>query len=454
MTYREFLKSKLVRPMAAELTKCPDLHPALFDFQRNVVEASLLRGRFAEFLDTGLGKTICQLEWARHVPGNVLVLAPLAVAEQTRREGETKLGLDVCHSRDGRARGKITIANYERLHLFDLSQFNAVVLDESSILKSFDGKTKQLLCESFRQYPFRLCCTATPSPNDYTELGNHSDFLGVMDMKDMLARWFTHDSANTAKWRIKGHALQSFWQWVASWAACVEKPSDAGGDDSRFELPPLKVQLNTVEADCTEGVEEGYLFRVASMSATSMHKEKRYSLDHRVERAVQLCADPGFHLVWCETNEESQRLADAFGDRCVEVKGADSIDEKEYRLDAFSRGQVPIMVSKPSICGFGLNWQHCAHQVFVSLSYSYESFYQAVRRSWRFGQKSPVRADVVLSESEMPLWQAVSEKMNAHRQMKDAMKYARLDLGTHHRLKLDYKPTHNGRLPSWLQTAA
>lgn len=453
MKYSDFLKSKLDSKLPQGLSSIPQLHNQLFDFQRNVVECALKRGRFALFLDTGLGKTICQLEWSKHVPGKVLVLAPVAVAEQTKREGE-KVGLDVYHSRDGKAPGKVTVANYERMHLFNLSQFNAVVLDESSILKSFMGKTKQALCDAFERTPYRLCCTATPAPNDYMELGNHSAFLGVMAGSEMLTRWFINDTMHFGHYRLKGHAIQSFWQWVASWAACVEKPSDAGGDDSRFNLPPLDVRLNEVETDYSQQAGEGDLFRLPEMSATSIHREKRFSLAKRVEAALELCRGTTTRLVWCETNAESEQISAGLGDDCVEVRGSESLDSKEAKLTAFTLGKVRCMVTKPSIAGFGLNWQHCNHQIFASLSYSYEMFYQAIRRSWRFGQKNPVRVDVILSGSELPLWHTISRKMEAHTQMKSAMKYAKLDLAEVRRVKMDYKPQCNGHLPKWITSIA
>lgn len=453
MKYSEFLKRKLEHVGLTGLADVPAIHKQLFDFQHNVTDLALRRGRFALFLDTGLGKTICQLEWAKHVPGKVLILAPLAVAEQTRREGE-KIDLQVHHSRDGKLKGKVTVTNYERMHLFDLSQFNGVVLDESSILKSFMGKTKQALCEAFERTPFRLCCTATPAPNDYMELGNHSAFLGIMEGSEMLTRWFINDTMHFGRYRLKGHAVRSFWEWVASWAACVEKPSDAGGDDSRFELPPLETRINQVETDYSIQPGEGDLFRIPEMSATSMHREKRHSLDRRVALALELAQGKAHNIVWCETNAEAERIADGLGDECVEVHGSESIDAKEEKLTAFSLGQVRCIVSKPSLAGFGLNWQHCAHQIFASLSYSYEMFYQAIRRSWRFGQKKPVRVDVILSGSELPLWQTISRKMGAHQQMKNAMKYAKLEFGSVHRVKLAYNPNLKTTLPLWLKSLA
>jgi len=452
--YVKLLVKKAAKPLTTGLKRCPELSPVLFDFQRNVTELALLRGRFAQFLDTGLGKTLCQLEWCRHVHGDALILAPLAVADQTRRDAETKLGIEIHHSRDGKKkRGvKITIANYERLHLFDLSEFNAIALDESSILKSFMGKTKQALVDGFSRTEFRSCYTATPAPNDYMELGNHAEFLGIMSGSEMLSRWFINDTMHFGHYRLKGHAVRPFWEWVASWAACVEKPSDAGGDDAMFKLPPLETELHQVESDCSQGIQDGYLIRVPEMSATSMHREKRYSLENRVAKTLDLInATPDeHHVVWCQTNEESTLISKAIGDKCVEVTGSQPTDVKEHKLNVFGLGQVRDMVTKQSICGFGLNWQHCHHQIFPSLSYSYEEFYQAVRRSWRFGQKHAVKVDVVLADSEMPLWKTISSKRDSHDRMKEAMKYAKLEFARQSNVRLDYNPQHNGRLPKWL----
>lgn len=450
MTYREFLDRKMVTAKPSGLAEVPALDAHLFDFQAVATEFALRAGRAAMFLDTGLGKTICQLEWARHVPGRVLILAPLAVAKQTQREARERLGLDVEHSRDGTSKAKIVVANYERLHLFDASEFAGVVLDESSILKSFMGKTRHTLCDTFAHHPWRLCCTATPSPNDYAELGNHCEFLGHKSYADMLCLWFTHDSANTSEWRLKGHAAKDFWRWVASWAACIEKPSDVGGNDAPFVLPHLDIRTHTVETDFTKDASEGELFRLGGVSATGMHKEKRLSLNERVEKTVALATHTEPAIIWCETNEESTAFAQAFGNDCVEVKGSDSVDAKEDRLDAFSQGNVRVMVTKPSIAGFGLNWQHCAHALFPSVSYSYESFYQAVRRSWRFGQKRPVRVDVVMAETELQIWRSVRQKMEAHRQMKSQMKQAVLTHGVKRNEKFTYNPNHEGTLPVWL----
>lgn len=423
MTYQEFLARKAVAARPSGLTEFGELSPVLFPFQRTVVERAIRAGRYAMFLDTGLGKTLCQLEWARRMPGEVLILAPPAVAPQSVREGKDKLGMEVHHSKDGSVRGKVTITNYERMHYFDLTRFSAVVLDESSILKSFTGKTRNLLVESFRNTPYRLACTATPSPNDHTELGNHAEFLGVMTTGQMQARWFVNDTGDTGTWRLKGHAQADFWRWVATWAACVSKPSDAGGDDTPFILPPVTTAMHVVETQARPDIDSGSLFGFTELSATNIYADKRATLRERVEKSAELASTNEPTIIWCESNDESKALRDAIPNS-VEVRGSDDPDEKESKLDAFSRGDVLKIITKPSIAGFGLNWQHCAHVIFASLSFSYESFYQAIRRSWRFGQKRPVHVDVVIAESEQGVWRTVREKMEAHDEMKAAMRTA------------------------------
>lgn len=449
--YQRLLERKgtMIRP--AGLEKIPKLHNTLFDYQKNVVEFALRQGRAALFLDTGLGKTVCQLEWARHVPGDVLILAPPAVAPQTVRESHEMLGLNIHHSRDGSTlpNCKVTITNYERLHYFDVSRFAGVVLDESSILKSFMGSTKTKLCEAFANTPYRLCCSATPAPNDYMELGNHSAFLSIMPANEMLSRWFINDTMNFGNYRLKGHAVRPFWEWVASWAACAEKPSDAGGDDSRHALPPLTTKLHVVEAPMVSNIDQGLLFQGAEISATTMHADKRATMKNRCELTASLVNHGKPAIVWCESNDESATLAKLIPD-CVEVKGSDDPDDKEAKLDLFSKRRARVIVTKPSIAGFGLNWQHAAHVVFASLSYSYESFYQAIRRSWRFGQNNPVHVDVVIASSEQNIWRTVMQKSNDHDGMKEAMRYAKFSSAQSKAIKLPYLSTNKTTLPKWL----
>lgn len=448
--YRQFLETKQVTaPRRGHAPSVP-LHSVLFDYQKTAVQFAIECGSAALFLDTGLGKTLCQLEWAKHVPGDVLILTPIAVAAQTVREAQ-KLNLDCHQSRDGRKAGRVTVTNYDRLEKFNLNDYTGVVLDESSILKSFMGKTKNMLCDRFASYQYKLACTATPAPNDYMELGNHSDFLGVMPSNEMLSRWFINDTMNFGSYRLKGHAVESFWEWIGSWAACASRPSDLGGDDSRHILPPLKTNSHFCAVDLTIGRDEGELFRSGALSATEMHRDKRTTIDARVEKVIDLCKGDDYHLVWCETNDESAALAKAFGDRCVEVVGSQSPDEKEERLERFALGQVPILVTKPSIAGFGLNLQHCNHVVFASISYSYESFYQAIRRSWRFGQVRPVTVDCVMAETERSIWATVQDKLDAHEQMKSAMRNASLS-NRHTGIKEHYNPTTKSKGPIWLKS--
>lgn len=448
-TYAELLKKK--QELEKERTPIEaNIHPALFPFQRDCVEMLLRIGRGAAFLDTGLGKTILQCEWARHIPGEVLIVAPLAVAHQTIKEAKKYLGMDIDYSKDGTVKGQWTITNYERVENFDCERFAGIVLDESSILKGVGSKTKQMLCNRFAQTPYRLACTATPAPNDYTELGNHAEFLGIMNTQEMLTRWFVHDSANTADWRLKGHAVKPFWQWVSSWAACVSKPSDLGYPNEGYDLPPLNIKTHSVTVDTKTAFDDGLLFEMPEINATSLHKKKRESVHDRVGIVAEMVNESDQPwIVWCESNQESELLAKAIPD-AVEVKGSDSPDKKERDLIAFTEGQARVLISKSSICGFGMNWQHCRNMVFASISYSYEKFYQAVRRSWRFGQDQQVNVHVVIADAEIPVWRKVESKATDHEGMKEHMKYAVFSKGEESKLKIDYNPTHKATLPKWL----
>ena len=358
--------------------------------QCNAIEFALERGKSAMFLDTGLGKSLTELEWARQVYDEtgkpVLILTPLAVAGQMVREAQ-KFNIDARQIKEqSEVGGGIVVANYERLKNLDPGCFGGVALDESSILKSFGGKTVTALTEAFRNTKYKLAATATPAPNDHMEIGQHSAFLDVMPSPEMLARWFIADQKNMGKYRLKGHAEESFWQWVASWSRCATLPSDLGGDDTGYVLPDIDRREHVVSADITEDVEEGLLFRIPEMSATSFHKEKRRTLEQRCEKAAELATHNEPVTVWCETNEESAKLAKMIPG-AIEVHGSQSPEEKERRLLGFAGGEYRAIVTKPKLAGFGVNWQHCAHAVFASISFSYEQHYQAVRRSHRFGQK-------------------------------------------------------------------
>jgi len=450
MNYTDFLASKSDSHSTTPISEC-NISNNPFPFQRDCISHTLKCGRGALFADTGLGKSLMSIEWAMNIQGKVLFVAPLAVAQQTIAEAKRFNGITIKYSKEGMVDSKYTITNYERLHHFDCSQFDGVVLDESSIIKGKSSKIKAELCESFANTPYKLACTATPAPNDYTEIGNHAEFLGIMSTQEMLTRWFVHDSANTADWRLKKHAVRSFWEWVSSWAACVSKPSDLGYDDGEYELPPLKIHTHTVDTETKTAYDQGFLFEIEETNATSLHKQKRETLDKRCDLVADMVNSRKDEpiIVWCESNDESARLANLIDD-CVEVKGADSLDKKERHLLAFTNGDARVIVSKPSICGFGMNWQHCRRQVFASISYSYEKFYQAIRRSWRFGQKQPVDIDVVLSSGELPVWRTIERKANDHNQMKEHMKYAVFSKGEESKVKIDYNPIYKATLPNWL----
>ncbi len=394
--YAEFLHEKAIVDAPTGIEPTGEFSGMLFPFQSDIIRWALLRGRAAIFADCGLGKTAMQLEWARHVPGDVLILTPLAVAEQTVREGE-KFGIPARIARDqSQVQPGITIANYEMLHHFDPTAFAGVVLDESSILKSYDGSTRTQIIEAFCNTPFRLACTATPSPNDYTELGNHSEFLGVMNRTEMLATFFVHDGGETQKWRLKGHAREDFWKWLCSWSVALRRPSDLGHDDAGFDLPPLEVIQETVHTEAAEGS----LFVMPAETLAERISARRESVDARVIKCASLVnAQPGLWLVWCNLNSESEALSKAIAG-AVEVRGSDTLDHRRDALLGFTEGRVRVMVTKPSIAGFGMNWQHCHQVAFVGLSDSWEQYYQAVRRCWRFGQKHPVKVHLVTADRE------------------------------------------------------
>jgi hypothetical protein len=447
--YRKFIEGKAgIGKDRREDVECVP-HAKAKPHQAKCLAHLLTVGTGAAFLDTGLGKTFLQLDWARHIPGEVLIIAPLAVSQQTAKEAESLLGMPVHVSRDGSVKERVTIINYERAHLIEPSRFAGVVLDESSILKGQSSKTRQWLTDAFRHTPWKLACTATPSPNDHTELGQHSEFLGIMPMQEMLMRWFIHDSANTAEWRLKGHAEADFWRWVSSWAACVSMPSDLGFDDDGYVLPELKMHTHTVKTPLQKGVDDE-LFAVPDMSATELHRTKRLTLKERCALAAELAnGSSEACLVWCESNEESELLKRLIPD-AVEVKGSDDIDVKEDRMNAFSEGRARVLISKASICGFGMNWQHAGQMVFASISYSYESFYQAIRREWRFGQTRPVNVHVVISDAELPVWRTVERKAAQHDQMKKAMVKAIMG-GQGTTTQNAYAPRAQAKLPAWLE---
>ena len=441
MNYESFIAAKAITDPATGLNVIPPLNPMLFPFQLDMVRWALARGRAAIFADCGMGKTLMQLEWAQHIPGEVLILAPLAVSAQTVREGE-KFGVKVGYARsDEQIKERITITNYEMLPHFNVDRFTGVVLDESSILKSYDGKTRTAIVNGFSQTPFRLACTATPAPNDYMELGNHSQFLGVMSYTEMLSMFFVHDGGETQKWRLKGHAESEYWKWLCSWAVMIRKPSDLGYEDGDFKLPEMIMHDVTVKIDEPSN---GWLFALQAETLQERIVARRDSIAERVAHCAAIAnATTKPFLVWCNLNSESDALVRAIPG-AVEVKGSDSAESKEKNLLAFSRGELRVMVTKPSIAGHGLNWQHCADMAFVGLSDSYEQFYQAVRRCWRFGQKQSVNVHVICAETEGAVVQNIKRKerealamaANMVEHMQDLNKAALL--GATKRIKIDY----------------
>lgn len=425
--YAEFLarKAQVDTRDGFRPTFLPDF---LFDFQGHLVEWAVEQGRGAAFADCGLGKTPMQLVWAEnvvcHTNRPVLVLTPLAVGPQTVREGE-KFGIEAHRSLDGRAHPGITVTNYERLHYFDPDDFAGVVCDESSILKSFDGVTRKRITRFMRKIRYRLLCTATAAPNDYTELGTSSEALGHLGHMDMLNRFFRNDRNNSsrnrshgkaAEWRFKGHAEDPFWRWVCSWARAVRRPSDLGFDDGRFVLPELIQREHVVEA---EAPPDGMLFTVQAVGLQEQREERRRTIPERCARVATLVDHAEPALVWCHLNAEADHL-ERMIPGAVQVSGSDPDEAKEEKLLGFQRGDFRVLVTKPSIGAWGLNFQHCAHVTFFP-SHSFEQFYQGVRRCWRFGQERPVTVDVVTTEGERGVLDNLQAKARRAERMFDRL---------------------------------
>lgn len=416
--YADFLAGKLPAPHESGI-EAGELYPSLFDFQQAIVRWAVRRGRAAIFADTGLGKTRMQIEWAREVTaeqlglGGILVVAPLAVAEQTIAEAR-ELGVDLDFA-DHQPRGadvyRYWITNYEKLHKFDPATFRAIVLDESSILKAITGKTRERLVQDWSRIPFRLCCTATPAPNDLEELANHAEFLGVATRRDMLASYFVHDDEG---WRLKGHAREAFFQWMATWAVYVRRPSDLGFSDEGFQLPELRITDHPVSVEMAP---EGELFPALMPGIQGRRVARRQSLSGRVEKAVEIVRGrPGQWLVWCGLNAEQEAIAGVLGQECVSIEGATSEADRLTRERRWRAGEVRVLASKPSIFGWGMNWQHCHQMLFLGLSDSFEEYYQCIRREWRFGQREPVDVEIVISEAEGKVAENVWRKEREHEQ--------------------------------------
>ena len=402
------------------------LNEHLFDFQHAIVSWAVRKGRAAVFADTGLGKTLMQLSWAqdvqRHTGGRVLILAPLAVSEQTINEG-SHFGIEITRCPtdewdEENSKPGIYITNYERMdHAFDLS-WSGIVLDESSILKAHDGKTRTRIIEHSQSIQYRLSCTATPSPNDFEELGNQCEFLGVMSRTEMLATYFVNDTGNTGTWRLKGWGASKFWEWMGTWAVVVRSPADIGFDGSRYELPPIEYHEHTVDAVTLDGE----LFCKPAMTLLERRKAQRESIEDRCKALADLVnARPDEPwLIWCHLNDEAKLLTELI-DGAVNVQGSDKPEQKTAGMMGFSDGSVRVLVSKPKICGFGVNWQHCARMAFVGLDDSFEKFYQAVRRCYRFGQKRIVQVHVFIAENEGQVLKNLMRKEAQHHEISKMM---------------------------------
>ena len=438
----------------------------LFPFQRAMVEWSCRKGRAAVFADCGLGKTFIQLTWAENVArktdGRVLILTPLAVAFQTVKEGE-KIGAEVIHRRDGLHSGdRIVVTNYERLHHFSPDDFDGIVCDESSILKNFDGETRKSVTDFMRKRPYRLLCTATAAPNDYVELGTSSEALGDLGSHDMLSRFFKQindhsaiarrfagassgkvDVGGLGKYMMRPHAERDFWRWVCSWARAMRKPSDLGFDDGAFVLPPLNVRQHVVKANRPR---DGFLFDIPAVGLAEQRSDLRNTIGERCEMSAELVnAHDRSAVVWCNLNEEGNRLAKAING-AVEVSGNDSEEHKEETFAGFIRGDVRVLVTKPVIGGFGLNLQHCAHQTYFP-SHSYEQYYQSVRRCWRFGQRNAVTVDLITTDGQENVLANLQRKTDQATAMFDqlvAMMWKEM------KITKSNEYTKKESLPSWL----
>lgn len=458
--YANFLARKAITDPATGLKQVPPLSGALFQFQRDLVSWALRRGRAAIFAGTGLGKSLMELAWgnavAAQAPGAmVLLLAPLAVSAQLLREA-AKFDLPARLVRSQAECGPgVNITNYQKLEHFDLSLFLGVVLDEASILKSSDGHYKSMLIAECAQVPFRLTATATPAPNDFMELGNQAEFLGVMSHTDMLATFFAHDGGETQKWRLKGHAENEFWKWMASWSVMLRKPSDLGYDDAGYDLPPLQRHLHVVASELPPS---GMLFALPAETLQERISARRDTVAERVAKAIATTPTDRPFVWWCNLNAESEALTRAIPG-AVETKGSDSDEVKERKLTDFSEGRTRVLVTKPAVAGFGMNWQHCADTGFVGLNDSFEQVYQAVRRFWRFGQSQPVNAHFISAEVEGAVMANLARKEADADRMAAGMILHMADLSSLAvrgaiRDTPDYNPTQPVVVPAWLEAAA
>jgi hypothetical protein len=454
MSYENFIenKSQLGGEFGFEPVFMPDF---LFDFQESIIDWGLRSGRSAIFADCGMGKTPMQLVWAQNVVqktnGNVLILTPLAVASQTCREAE-KFGIQAKRSSDGKAHRGITVTNYQQLHKFNPNDFDGVVCDESSILKSFNGAFRGEITSFMRKMKYRLLATATAAPNDYIELGTSSEALGHLGHMDMLNRFFKNDLNNSAtgrhageviKWRLKGHAEQAFWRWVCSWSRAIRKPSDLGFDDTRFILPELIEREHLVDA---KTIADGFLFEMPAQGLKEQREERRRTIEERCAKVAELVNGTGQPaLVWCHMNDEGDMLQSMIPDS-IQVAGRDSDDAKEDRMLAFSENKARVLITKPKIGAWGLNFQNCNHVTFFP-SHSFEQYYQGIRRCWRFGQQRPVTVDLVTTEGERGVLTNLKRKSDqADKMFETLVKEMNSAIGIKRASQFNTKQ----ELPSWL----
>lgn len=450
MEYEEFLKQKdyVLESSGFDVDKS-ELNPMLYEFQKDIVRWALAKGRACIFADCGLGKSAMQLEWAYHVHkhtgGKILILAPLAVTDQTKREAE-KFHYDVkiCTCQEECVDG-INITNYEKLDKFVANEFVGVVSDESSILKSFTGKVRNSIIENFQNTPYKLSCTATPAPNDYMELGNQAEFCGVMTRAEMLAMFFVHDGGRTSKWRLKGHAQDVFWQWVASWAVFIDNPVNLGYEVSGYNLPALHV--NEIIVDGDEPI-------LDSLTLTERRNARKETLQLRCEKATEFVNNSDEQwLVWCDLNAEGELLEKLIDDS-KNVQGSDKPSYKSSTMLEFSDRKLKCLISKPKIAGLGLNWQNCHNMIFTGLSDSFEQYYQAVRRCWRFGQEKEVNVYIIISAKEGCVKENIERKQKDFITMRDAMieltkDITKKELKSTCRISTPYEPHVEMKLPNW-----
>lgn len=460
--YAKFLAGKSAGIEPRGIKKMPKLASHLFDFQRQCVDHHLRVGSAGCFLDTGLGKTEVQLEFCQKAieatNTKALIWTPLAVAGQTKRRAE-KWGYEARIIRQpGDARPGINICNYDRREIIDTSEFGVVSCDEASILKSFTGKTTRALIEAHSGARFKLVATATPAPNDHMELGNYAEFCEIMAANEMLSRFFINDTSTASQeWRLKGHAVTAFWDWMSSWARMAERPSDITGkakDDAAYDLTPFETIRHRAK-DSAISRDLADMFGAPALSATNLHDVKRQTIGARADVAGAIVAAEAKKawIIWCDTDYEADALKAAIP-TAIEIRGSQSIEAKEEKIAAFESGEAKHIIGKPSMMGFGLDWSHCARMAFVGRSYSYETWYQAVRRCWRFGQKKTVKVHLVVAEGEGEIGRVIDRKAGDHATMKVAMRDAMARAtGKKSVVKAAYVPTHKARLEKWIFAA-